>query len=82
MSACEVQAAIVGAVGQLMTIGVAGGTVKVEAQLFEPQASVTVYVKLSEAPAQLASAGSAGMAAVLAVAEHPPVNEKPAFQAL
>ena len=42
MSACEVHAAMVGAVGQLMTIGVAGGTVKVEAQVLEPQASVTV----------------------------------------
>ena len=71
-----------GAVGQLMTMGVAGGTVKVEAQLLDPQASVTVYVKLREAPAQAASAGSAGMEAVLAVAEHPPVNENPFFQVL
>ena len=82
MSAWEVQAAIVGAVGQLMTMGVAGGTMKVEEQLLESQPSVTVKVKERFAPLQLASAGRAGMEAMFDVAAQPPEDENPAFQEL
>jgi hypothetical protein len=68
--------------GQVTTIAVAGGTMKVELQLCEPLASVTVYVKLRLAPVQEAPAGRAGRELILAEAPQPPVKLNPAAQAV
>jgi hypothetical protein len=65
---------------------VAAATLKVE----EHEAVATQYpaafaafrVKLRLAPLQEASAGRAGMEAMLLVGEHPPVTENPATQVL
>ena len=68
--------------GQLGAIAVAAATTKVEVQLCEPQASVTVYVNDRLAPSQKALAGSVGTEAILVVALHPPVKLNPATQAV
>ena len=69
-------------VGQTGTIGVDKATSKVEVQVCEPQASVTVYVKLRLAPVQEAPAGRAGTELIFVVAPQPPVKLNPAAQAV
>ena len=71
--ASAVQAGRLTGAGQTATIGVDGATSKVELQFCEPQASVTVYVKLRLAPVQEAFAGRAGTELILVVAPLPPV---------
>jgi hypothetical protein len=68
--------------GQLITIGSATATSKVEVQLVTPQSSVTMYVKFRFAPAHTTLAGRGGIFAMLSNALHPPVNVKPATHAL
>jgi hypothetical protein len=67
-------------VGQTGTIGVDKATSKVEVQVCEPQASVTVYVNVRLVPAHEAPAGRAGRELILVVALQPPVKLKPVDQ--
>ncbi len=71
--ASAVQAGRLTGAGQTGTIGVDGATSKVEVQVCEPQASVTVYVKVRLVPAHEALAGRAGTVPILVVARLPPV---------
>lgn len=70
------------AVGQVATTGGDAATTKVELQLCESLASVTVYVKLRLAPVQEAPAGRAGTELIFVVAPQPPVKLNPAAQAV
>jgi len=80
--ASVVQVGRLTAAAQVTTIGVVAATAKLEVQLCEPLASVTVYVKLRLAPVQKALAGSTGTEAMLVVALQPPVKVKPATHAV
>jgi hypothetical protein len=79
-SAFDWQEGSVWSTGQVTTIAEAGGTTKVEVQLCESLASVTVYVKLRLAPVQEAPAGRAGTELIFVVAPQPPVKLKPVDQ--
>ena len=76
------QVARLTAAAQVTTIGVVAATAKVEVQLCDPLASVTVYVNDRLTPVQAALAGRGGTEAMLVVAMQPPVNEKPATHAV
>ena len=81
MAASVEQAGRLTAAGQLTDNGVAGATLKVEVHCLVSQPSVAEKVKLSEVPLHRASAGRAGMVAILVVGLHPPFTENPVFQA-
>ena len=80
MAASVEQAGKFTAAGQVTDNGVAGATLKVPVHCFVSQPSVAEKVKLSEAPLHRASAGRAGMLAILVVGLHPPVTKSPFFQ--
>jgi hypothetical protein len=86
MAAVDVQAGRLTGAGQLAASVVAAATLKVEEHeavaTQNPAAFAALRVKLRLAPLQEASAGRAGMEAMLLVGEHPPVTENPATQVL
>jgi hypothetical protein len=82
ISVCDVHDGNDTANGQLITIGSATATSKVDVQLVTPQSSVTMYVNERFAPAQTTLAGSSGISSMLSSALQPPENVKPDTQVL
>ena len=81
MAASVEQAGTFTGAGHVTVRGVGAATLKVAVHCFVSQPSVAEKLKLSEAPLHRASAGRAGMVAMLVVGLHPPFTENPVFQA-